>query len=99
MYNIRVNPNINYGLWVILLCPLRPLILTNVVGILIEGDVVQVWERNFIGILVLSAQLCYETNCSKKSSLKHTHQITNPNRKYTSKTKTYILNNETKIAV
>ena len=44
---IRVNPNINYGLWLMMLCPLSPLILTNVLGMLIEGEVVQVWEQEF----------------------------------------------------
>ena len=70
MYNIKSNPNVNYGPWVIMMCPCRFISCNKSTALVLDvdsgggcvGGGQGVWE-----LFELAAQLC----CEPKTALKH----------------------------
>lgn len=68
----RVNPNINNGLGVIIMCDLGSSIVTNVslwCGLVIAGEVVCTGAGGILEISVCSAQFCCEPKNRFKKSI------------------------------
>ena len=70
----RVNPNVNYGLWVILMCQCR-FIVGNKHNILESdinnGEATHVWGKGVyrFKMSILSPQICYKTKSALKNNI------------------------------
>lgn len=78
MYNARVNPNVNYGIWVIMMCQCKVINCNKCPPLVQDVDKGggRVWAEGIWEISVFSAHFCcWPKTALKKQSItnKHTH--------------------------
>ena len=73
IYSTRVNPNANYGLWIIMMCECRFIGFntrtTLYMQMLITGEALHVWGQGVQGNSIPCAQHCCELKTALKNKL------------------------------